>query len=1112
MLNIIKGASGTGKSTYLVNILCEMVENGEENILFIVPDQSSFQWEKAFLEKLGPCNSLKIKVLGFNRLCDYIFSVNGSDGKQSLDDGGKAIIMSLAIDECIDNIPLYAKTKNKNELIGLMLSAVSEYKKCSISSENLIETAKIIENETLSAKLNETALIRDTFDALVNESYVDPDDYIKKGYNSLKKNNIFKNYVVAVDSFSGFTMVELELLEKLMTDSKEFYIALNNDNTNNKELFYTTNRTINQLKRIAKNNNVKIAPNTVMEDFPRYENPCIVPLIKNIYRIEKEVIKEKPHNIYIQKCSNRYNECEYVARNIRKLVIEKGLKYDDIAVVYRENNFYDGVIDTIFDKFEIPYFMDKAYDIFTKPLMKLVSSIFEAINTSLSRESILNILKSGLLPYSNEDISMFENYLYIWDIKGSDFKAEFTDNPRGLVPEFKESDIKNLENINKIRGGIIAPLLTFISKSKNTDGETITKNLYNLLVDYCVADNIIKMCVTLEENGELDLSSEQRRLWEILMNILDKMINILGKKKLSIKRYSELLMLQFNNSNIGYIPQGMDEVVISGIERVRLTEKKAVFVMGCNEGVFPRVPTSNGVFTDSERQILISCGIEINDSLEELNYKEMYLAYYALTLTSNILFVTYYSSNLKGEASINSSIVRELLEIYPNVDYREDSYVSTYDRLWCKNSAFEYLAENIKSNSKTVNKLQEYFSDKEIYSNKIDVIRNQLKDNPFRINDKTLSHNLFGKDLVLSASQVETYHLCKFKYFCQYGLNAKERKTAKIDSLQYGTLIHYLLERFLKENPKEKYVKYTEKDITEIVSKMMTGYANDEIGGIDNKPPRFKYLFYRIKYNAVKLLLHIIEELAQSDFVPTDFELNIGDTIKPYKIALDDDSTISIKGFVDRVDVMSCNGEKYVRIVDYKTGTKEFKISDILYGLNLQMLIYMSAIKSNGEEYFGGNIVPSGVLYQPSTVKHSAENSLSNSEKANENINKSLRMNGIVLDNDSVIYGMDKSKAGMYIPVKVGNNGYSYGKDNIFNIVEMGKIFKNIDKLLTEMAETLHKGEIEYNPATEKYNACQWCPYISVCGYEEGKNSRKILSLNKDAVMKELSKEEEDNA
>ncbi|MDY4812461.1 MAG: 3'-5' exonuclease, partial [Ruminococcus sp.] len=637
MLNIIAGNSGTGKTTYIQNLLADMVRKGEERILFIVPDQSSFDTEKAFLEMLGPMDSLKIKVMGFTRLCDYIFSVNGSTGKVTLDEGSKAILMSLALKECQDNMPLFSGTKNKNELISLMLSAVSEYKTCNITGEDILETAKHITDETLKEKLKETSLVMDAFNMLVDKSYLDPDDYVIAGLNSLKENNIFTDYIIALDSFSGFTIAELMLLEKLMSDSREFYISLTTDCLNNNELFFTTERTIRQLKRIAKNNNVIIPSIKQLKDDVRFKNQDLIPILHNVYRVEKENFESQPKDILIYECINKYTECDFVARNIKQLIIEKGYTYDDIAVVFRDENSYDGVIDTTLKKYDIPYFMDKTEDIFSKHLIKLVNSLFDVINTSYNREKVLNVLKCGLLSFTQEEISNFENYLLMWDIKGARFKKPFTNNPRGFVSEFSKGDQKLLDQINRVRETLINPIVNFIEFSKEQDPAVITKNLYQLLITYQIPENIVLMCQTLTNAGEEDYSDEQRRLWDILMNVLDKMYSVLEGKKLSLKEYGELLSLQFKYTEIGYIPRSIDQVVVSGIERVRLTQKKAIFVIGCNEGVFPKTPSPSGVFTDSERKLLIEQGLEVNDSSLELNFKEMYLAYYALTLPSEKL-------------------------------------------------------------------------------------------------------------------------------------------------------------------------------------------------------------------------------------------------------------------------------------------------------------------------------------------------------------------------------------------------------------------------------------------------------------------------------------------
>lgn len=1105
MLHFIKGSSGTGKSRYIIELLKNFVQNGEEKILFIVPDQSSFETEKTFLNLLGPEKCLKINVLGFSRICDYIHSQNGSSGKKALDDGGKAILMSLAIEECQDHLPLFSNTKNKRELANIMLKAVKEYKTCNITPEMIEKAAGSIDSPSLVEKLRETSLIKEVFDSLVDESYIDPDDNITLALNSIKENNLFKDYIIALDSFSGFTKQELDFIEKLIIDSKDFYISLLTDNKGDRELFFTTERTCNQLKRIAKDNSVPIAPDVVLTKPHRFKNPDLVPIFNYAYRVRKKTYKKTPNGILIYNSANCHTECDFVARTIRKLIIEDGYMYDDIAVICRDDEAYCGIIDTVFEKYDVPYFLDKAEDIYTKPLVRFVAATLEAVNNSFRRESILNMLKSGLMAYSAEDISLFENYLYSWNISGTKFYSDFTDNPRGFVQKEEPEDASLLNKINSIRQAVIAPLLSFRQTCKGSNATDITKNLYDLLLAYNIPDNVVNMCLELEANGEFGLSEEQRRLWDILMNVLDKMIDLLSGKVISLKDYTELLMLQFNNGEIGYIPKAVDQVVISGIERVRLTEKKAVFLIGCNEGEFPLVPSTGGVFTDKERKLLIANGIEINDASDELNFKEMYLAFYAMTLAGEKLFISCNCADLLGTAKEPSSIIGELLEIYPNIAETGYELMTADDNLWCKNSAFRFMAERINTESITENTLKDYFLANEEYRDKARAIVDNYYKQPFKIKDKNNTYELFGKDMRLSASRVEQFSNCKFSYFLKYGINAKERLRNEVNALRYGTLMHYVFERFFSQNKKSEFVGFSTETIAEKVDLYFDEYLEECLGGSQGKDEHFLYLFYRMKENAVRIVSFMVESFKYTDYEPKDFELGIGSDFPAYSIEAGDGSIINVVGTIDRVDMLRKDGKCYVRVVDYKTGQKEFKISDILYGRNLQMLIYLATLLRHGNQYYNEKIYPTGILYQPASAKCA-------SDKVPKH--KVLQTKGIILDDSDVIYSMDKEALCRFIPITYKKDGTpdSNSLEYLCSEEEFELLFNQVDKTLVEMADALHRGSIEYNPiALDKDYYCKFCPYISVCGCENGDNCREQPPLKRKELFKKL-KEDAENA
>ena len=176
MLRFVLGRSGYGKSEYLRQRFAQLARDGEEKLLFIVPDQISFETEARFLDLLGPALSRNILVLGFSRLCDFVFDKTGNRFATFADDGVRHLMMSLALEQVSDSLTVFDKRSKANDMRELMLSAVKEYKKCAISSDTLREVAAITEDETLRAKLEDTALVYDAYNAVMERSYMDPLD------------------------------------------------------------------------------------------------------------------------------------------------------------------------------------------------------------------------------------------------------------------------------------------------------------------------------------------------------------------------------------------------------------------------------------------------------------------------------------------------------------------------------------------------------------------------------------------------------------------------------------------------------------------------------------------------------------------------------------------------------------------------------------------------------------------------------------------------------------------------------------------------------------------------------------------------------------------------
>ncbi|MCH5304358.1 MAG: PD-(D/E)XK nuclease family protein, partial [Ruminococcus sp.] len=802
MLQFILGKSGSGKTTEAVNILSTLCINGNKKLLMLVPDQSSFETETTFLDILGPKLSRDVLVFGFSRLSNYVFKNTGNIPENVIDDGIRKIIMRKALDEVQDNLKMFTSGKSRKSVLELMLHSLMECKKDNITCDMLESTAEKIENKTLKQKLLETSLVLSAYDALLEKTYVDPLDNLNRLKDILETERLFEGYTIVVDSFSGFTYQQLEVIRVLINQCKDFYVTVNIDiNDKNNEIFATTNRTRKIIKRIALENGIDIKPNIILDDFKRSENENISFLEKNILRINNNVYEEKIENIETFIASNIKNEVQFVARKIKSLVVDKGYKYSDIAVITREISKYNGILDTVLEKFDIPYFMDAPRDIFTKPVIRFICCAVESVLSNFDRDNLLSMLKTGLINISDTELADFENYIYVWNIDRNDFKKEFKNNPSGFEV-FTDSDKEKLAKIENTRKFVINPLLEFSNKCKNSDGLSITKALYNLILDFDIESNIDRLYDKLEEEGRIFEANEEVRVYNLMIESLDKLVAVVGESTLSLKTYKEYLDYKLSDITLSDIPRYQDQISVAAADRVRLSDAKVVFVIGAIDGEFPSVPKTVGVFSENERNILIENNIPLTDSLEQLACHEKYLIYCALTSTSEKLFVTTYTSDFAGNAFEPSVIFAEIERLFPNRIHSTTADFDEVDELYSKQQAFEYLSENYTENSPYINALKSYFKSDGDYIDNIIKVENTIENKPFKIADKQIAEKLFRKNMNISASQIEKYSLCAFKYFCNYGLRAKERKTASIDAIQFGNIVHYFLEKFLKENNK----------------------------------------------------------------------------------------------------------------------------------------------------------------------------------------------------------------------------------------------------------------------------------------------------------------------
>ena len=1111
MLHLLKGRAGSGKTAKMREIISQMAENGGSRPLLLVPEQFSFETERMMLELLGPKNLKNIDIFSFPRMAFSELQKSGLSNLKTADNGIKAAIMSEALLQLEGKLNIFSNVRHNSTALSPLVDFCKELKYCCIDSNTLTEKLENSTNSFLKNKLTELDLIRNSFEALLTQSYFDDSDALSVFTNHATESCYFKNKTLFLDGFRDFSKQELECLKVAFSQCDDVYISVCVDRKVKKfSSLYYMKELENKLRAIASKTDT-----AVDEHFCEQNKNAFA---QDISRLEKllfasEKIEKSNYNgdIIVAKCSDSENEALFVATTIKKLLKSGEYRCRDIAVIERTNGTYKKSVIDALKRLSIPVFDDSRQPLATETLFINICSALECVSKGFTTQTLMSYLKTGLAGLSVSEISRLEKYALIWDLKASGWQKDFTMHPDGFGKELDEKAKIILDELNSIRKKAVLPLLKLKKDCENADGKKIAAAVYEFIINSKIKDNLLKLTLELDDGGFSVEANRQEYSWNVLMHILDTMAIITEGKYYSLKRWYELFMILVSSGDMGEIPQGLDEVTVGCADRIRLEKTKVVFLVGVNKDEFPLVNVGSGILTDADRVLLTNLGIEVRPPFEDTVDEERFIAYCAITAASEKLYMTYKCNDGEGGALFKSEIITTAEKAFENFNTVVTSELPEDYFIESEEGAFSAFSKNYLYNNEIKSTLKTYFEDKKEYKGKIDALEILSGNEPFGFKNSENSKKLFGEDVYISASKVESFYNCPFAYFMRYGLGAEPLKEATLDPAQSGTIIHLVMEEILKKYPQAKFIDTPDDELREVVSSILRSYLEDKMGGVEEKNERFMKLFYRLIDISMTVIERLRVEFGVGEFTPCDFELRIGGSdIPAYELPLREGS-VRVTGSIDRVDLMEKDGIKYIRVVDYKTGQKEFKLAELFDGLNIQMVLYLMAIEKNGKSYYG-DIIPSGVLYLPSRIGLSNYLGERNPDEATieKQKRKSGKLSGMILDSPVVFNGMGVDTYPDYFPVSFNAKGGAKG--NYYSLPQFHSLSRLIDEKIISMGNSLHKGEIPALPIGESDKKdgkmCEYCSYRSVCAREGGEPFNEISKLTHLKALERLDGEE----
>ncbi len=1124
MLQFILGRAGSGKTEQVLRALkADMATSDNRALILLVPEQFSFESERTLLKRFGIKDAARVHVLSFTRLADRVLRETGGIATQVMDEVTRALIMSRAVELHLtpenreDEESLIKARVYDTTYLSSLLMLSAECKQCAVTPRMLHAAAAALPDGTLKTKLADLASLFDIYDGLTLGSGIDPEDLLRILTEKLPESRLFDGARIYVDGFKGFTAAELDILGFLMTKA-DVTVTLCTDRADPDDahascgLFSPVERSLRQLRRAAADRSIEIAAPLVLTENHRAQNAALKALEAGSFTPHAEIFDGDGSAVTVTACPDIYSECTAAARAIRRTLRETDMRAKDIAVIVRDLGSYRGILDHALGRADIPYYMDEAADVYTMPLISLCLCALQICVGGWRTEELLRIMKTGLLPFDEIETAALENYVFMWRIDGKRWEKPFTANPAGLT-DSNRFDYDTLHMLETIRRRLITPLRTLKDALiKRVSGSTFAQSLYQYLTDESVAADIgvRRLHTALCEENESALADRTARLWDSVMEVLDHFAAVFAADHLPAHRYAELFHLAAGLIRLPSVPQSLDAVQVGSADHVRLQSPKVVFILGANEGVFPAYPAEGNLLSDREREALEQSGLFLSADRLQKAAEERFFAYTAIAAPTEQVYVSYLQ-NRGGEEAFPSILVENIRRILPH-----------HTKGVCRTMQ----VSDIESPAEALDCLAAAYTKKDADT---DLLRAALAATPntaaaFSAMDRVAAKPkhalqpahadaLFGRDMYLSASQADTFYRCRFRYFCQYGMRLQTRRVADVDASMFGTFSHYILEKLLPEYV-ENQVNPTAADIPAMqqrIHAVLFNYVEEEMGGFADKPARFRYLLSLVERTCFSLLWFTVSEMAQSRFVPADYELVIGKggVPSPTLQLPNGDGSVSIIGKIDRVDIYRREDTVFVRVVDYKTGSKEFKLSEVPYGINMQMLLYLFAVCHGGHtRYEATNTAPAGILYLPAkdiTLKNTHA-------PLDESRLKLMRMNGLLLRDQDVLTAMEESGEGVFIPATVENGEIGKKSDTISRI-DFDNIRKLTEKLLISMANTLLAGDIGAIPTGEEQHLpCDYCDFRAVCGRESEDPATLMQAAKTEDVLQMLGEEETTNA
>ncbi|MFC4559184.1 helicase-exonuclease AddAB subunit AddB [Virgibacillus kekensis] len=1161
-IRFLIGRAGTGKSgRTLDEIKAKLVENPQgPPIYYIVPDQMTFQQEYALFKDKNIKGSIRAQVVSFSRLAWRVLQETGGSTRQFISSVGIQMMLRKIIEEKESEWNVFQKALEKQGFLSQVETMITEFKRYRITPDMLYmqieQMNRFVHKESgevaLTNKLKDLAYIYENLVRSLQGKYIDSEDQLQLLAEKAADAKLLENAEVYLDGFHSFSPQEMAVIEALMKKCNNVTIALAGDSIDQQELpeldlFFQPKETFQQLLMIARENNIKIEETTLLHpENGRFSDRPYLAHLEKYFDVRPAPKMEGDVPIQIAEAVHPRAEVEGAAQEILRLVREEGYRFQDIAVFIRQTEMYHDLIDTIFNDYDIPVFIDQKRTMLNHSLIEFIRSVLDIVEGNWRYDAIFRVLKTGFIPatdpdypLNNDAIDELENYVLEYGIRS---RERWTGEGHWTFQRFRGFDQtaqtdreKEIETrINAYRAQVVQALQGFdkdIRQAKTI--REFCETVYLLLEQLGVPAQLEATRERFDAEGQIERGREQDQVWSATIQLFDEIVEMAGEETMSLETFRSTIEAGFETLTFAHVPPSMDHVIVGTIDRSRISGIKCSFLLGVNDGEWPMKPGADGMINEQEREMLAGHGIQLAESSKRQLLDDWFYMYVAFTSPSDSLWISYPLSNEEGKSKMPSQLIKRVEDLFPfccdHLLLQDPEELTEADRfittpVKTRSALTAQLARSRKGYPvKPVwwHVLNWYIENQPKYSTTYTILQSLYYQNrPINLTQKT-TEELYPKQVKASVSRLETYYRCSYQHFAKYSLKLDERKTYKLDAPDIGQLFHEALKQITE------WVQKDGRDFAQLSKQDSAGYARRAVDSLApilqhqilHSSNRYKYIQQKLQEVISRATFILSEQSRQSEFSPVGLELGFGfddkKALPPVTLPLENGFELMLRGRIDRVDKALRDENLFLRIIDYKSSAKGLNLLEVYYGLALQMLTYLDVVLSHSEQWLGLKATPAGVLYfHVHNPMVSGKVKMPDDEIEKE-IFKKYKMQGLLLSDEEIVKMMDtslESGTSQIVPAGMKKNGGFYSSSKVANDETFTSLQNHIHQLMMQAGIDMTTGGVHLNPYQHKQNvACTYCPFLSVCQFDpilEENNYRKLSDLKDDEILERLRQKE----